>query len=136
MLPAAAVPPSSAPTAGPSAPTQLHDTEAANAAAAAIAAETPRPGSLSSPPPGASPPPSAFAGPGLHDLETPIGLRRAQLGAQLVSPAPAGVHGGVDLAQLAAQPIRKLPPWALAACFVIALGLAMALTIVVARVVT
>ena len=55
------------------------------------------------------------------------------LPAHLMSPAPGGYHAGVDLEQMANRPMRRVPPWALAILFVIAVGGALLVTILFAR---
>jgi hypothetical protein len=89
-------------------------------------------------PPGAGPyppPPPPYGGmPGMHPGAPPLGsMSGLPLPAHLMSPAPGGFHGGHDLAHLANQPIRRIPPWGLAALFVLAIVGALVLTIVIAK---
>jgi serine/threonine-protein kinase len=78
--------------------------------------------------PGMMPPMSGPMGPGGYPMAPGLPLP-----AHLMSPAPGGYHGGVDLGQMANRPIRRVPPWALAVLFVIALGGALLITIMFAK---
>ena len=48
--------------------------------------------------------------------------------------SPVGQHyrGDVDWAAAAAQPVRAIPPWMLAVLFVVALGIALGVTMLIA----
>jgi hypothetical protein len=54
-------------------------------------------------------------------------------GAGLISPVGQQYPENVDWNAMAARPARAVPPWLLAALFVGAIGIALALTIVIAR---
>jgi hypothetical protein len=55
------------------------------------------------------------------------------LPAHLMSPAPSGYHGDVDLARMAGQPIRIVPKWMLGVLFVGALVGAMLIIMLFAK---
>ena len=56
--------------------------------------------------------------------------------AALVSPVGGQYGDGVDWAQAAAAPARAIPPWLLGVIFVGAIGVALAITILIAKIVT
>jgi hypothetical protein len=54
--------------------------------------------------------------------------------AQLASPVGQSYHGQVDWAAAAAAPAKALPPWKLAVLFIAAIGLALTITIIIAKI--
>jgi len=73
-----------------------------------------------------SPPRSSVPDSGAHD---------PQRVADLVSPVGQHYGDGVDWAAAAATPTRAIPPWMLAVLFVVAIGVALLLTIIVAKII-
>jgi len=63
------------------------------------------------------------------------GPHDSQRSADLMSPVGSQYPGDVDWAAAAAAPARALPPWMLAALFVAALGGALLITIIIAKLV-
>jgi hypothetical protein len=62
----------------------------------------------------------------------PSGDQRA---ANLASPVGGQYGGDVDWSKAAAMPARAIPPWMLAVIFVAAIGVALAITIIIAKLV-
>jgi len=58
-----------------------------------------------------------------------------QRAADLASPVGAQYGGDVDWSQAAAMPARAIPPWMLGVIFVAAIGVALAITIIIAKLV-
>jgi hypothetical protein len=58
-----------------------------------------------------------------------------QRAADLASPVGAQYGGDVDWSQAAAMPARSIPPWMLGVIFVAAIGIALAITIIIAKLV-
>ena len=89
----------------------------------------PEPGALPGPPvpgPRGSEPGSAY------DPQHPFAIN-PQYAAELMSPVGQQYPEHVDWSAAAASRARAIPPWMLAVLFVGAIGIALALTIVVAR---
>ena len=58
----------------------------------------------------------------------------SQRAADLASPV-GSTYGDVDWSKAAAMPARAIPPWMLGVIFVAAIGVALALTIIIAKLV-
>ncbi|HEU4733862.1 MAG TPA: hypothetical protein VFT22_38480, partial [Kofleriaceae bacterium] len=144
--PHAAPPPSAAPPSGPQGYPVLSPELSAQIATGATVFPSESPGSLQVPPsaPHASPrlsdpaegyarapvPPRAGdAGPG-QPARDPNDAQRA---ANLMSPVGPRYGEPVDWSAAAAAPARAVPPWLLAILFIGALGIALTLTIVIAK---
>jgi hypothetical protein len=54
--------------------------------------------------------------------------------ANLVSPAPHGYYGDQRLADVAQREVKPVPPWLLGVLFAGALGLALGLTVLIAKI--
>jgi len=75
-------------------------------------------------------------GPGYAPSHPPgSGPQVAQHGANLMSPVGQQYPQQVDWAEAAAMPARALPPWMMIALFVAAIGVALVLTIIVAKII-
>ena len=61
--------------------------------------------------------------------------RPPQRAANLASPVGGQYGSDVDWQQAAAMPARAIPPWMLAIIFVAAIGVALAITVIIAKLV-
>ena len=78
-------------------------------------------------------PPDGYLPPLPSDGGMPGGMSDAQRAAGVMSPVGQQYPEHIDWASVAASRARVVPPWLLAALFIGAIGIALALTVVVAR---
>ena len=89
--------------------------------------------------PGHPVPPVARSGPRILESggQMPLdGMADPQRAANLMSPVGEHYPGQVDWSAAAAAPARAVPPWLLALLFLAAIGVALAFTIVIAKLVS